>query len=168
MTTSIGSITSGTSGRMRAPDFTGPASHGAQVKLADYRGRYLVLFFFPASFTFGCTRETARFRDLAAKLSELGADVVGVSPDSVQTQCEFASHYQVPFPIVADTDRRIATAFGALFRFVSRVKRTTFIIDPEGCIAARIHHELRFERHADDAVAYLSKVRQRAQQGSSH
>lgn len=151
-----------TTPRTKAPAFSAPASHGQSVSLADYRGRYLVLFFYPASFTYGCTRETARFRDVAAQLAELGADVVGVSPDALDTQCEFASHYQTRFPILTDPERRIASAYGALFPIVSRVKRVTFIIDPAGEIVERFHHELQFERHADDAIAFLKTVRGRA------
>jgi peroxiredoxin Q/BCP len=147
---------------MKAPAFSGPASHGKTLRLDDYRGRYLVLFFYPASFTFGCTRETVRFRDATTELAELGADIVGVSPDPIDTQCQFASHYQTRFPIVSDPDKRIAAAYGALFPLVNHVKRITFIIDPEGDIVERFHHELRFERHADDAIAFLKTVRRRA------
>lgn len=142
-----------------APAFSGQASDGRTVSLDEYRGRHLVLYFYPASFTYGCTRETVRFRDAAAELAELGAAVLGVSPDPIDTQCQFASHYQTTFPIVADPERRIATAYAAVFPKLQRVQRTTFVIDPEGFIVARFHHELRFEKHADDAVAFMKKVR---------
>ena len=144
-----------------APAFSAPASTGKTLSLSDFtsRGRYLVLYFYPASFSFGCTRETVCFRDAQAELDALGADLVGVSPDAIATQLEFASHYQLRFPILADPDRTIARAYGVLFPIVSRVQRTTFVIDPAGLIAARFHHELRFERHVDDALAFLKKVR---------
>ena len=147
--------------RTRAPAFSAAASTGKTLGLSDFtgKGRYLVLYFYPAAFTFGCTRETVCFRDAQAQLDALGADLVGISPDPVATQLEFASHYQLRFPLLADPDRTIARAYGALFPIVSRVQRTTFVIDPEGLIAARIHHELRFERHVEDAVTFLKKVR---------
>jgi len=148
--------------RVKAPAFSGPASDGTTLSLDDFRGRHLVLFFYPASFTYGCTRETVRFRDSASELATLGAAIVGVSPDPVETQCQFASHYQTPFPIVADPDFRIARAYKALFPVVHRVQRATFVIDPEGFVVARFHHELRFERHADDALAFMRSVRGRA------
>ena len=145
--------------RTKAPAFMGFASDGRTVSLDDYRGRHLVLYFYPASFTYGCTRETVRFRDVAAELGTLGASIVGVSPDPIDTQCQFASHYQTTFPIIADPDRRIATAYDSVFPMVQRVQRTTFVIDPEGLIVARFHHELRFEKHADEALAFMKKVR---------
>jgi thioredoxin-dependent peroxiredoxin len=148
--------------RVPAPAFSGPASDGTTLNLGDFRGRHLVLFFYPASFTYGCTRETVRFRDAASELAALGAAIVGVSPDPIETQCQFASHYQTPFPILADPDYRIARDYKALFPVVHRVQRATFIIDPEGYVVARFHHELRFERHADDALAFMRSMRGRA------
>jgi peroxiredoxin Q/BCP len=148
--------------RVKAPSFSAPASNGQTLSLEHYRGRHVVLYFYPASFTYGCTRETVRFRDAAAELSALGADVLGVSPDALEVQCQFATHYQTAFPILSDPERRIAAAFRALFPVVSRVKRLTFVVDPEGFIVARFHHELRVEKHVDDAIAYLKTVRGRA------
>jgi peroxiredoxin Q/BCP len=144
--------------RIQAPDFSAQASTGGAVSLSDFRGRYLVLYFYPASFTFGCTRETVRFRDARAELAALGADIVGVSPDPLETQCKFADHYQTMFPIISDADRTIAKAYRTLFPLVDWVQRTTFVIDPDGIIVARFHHELMFEKHVDDAIAFLKSV----------
>lgn len=148
--------------RVKAPAFTAPASDGRNVSLSDFRGQHLVLYFYPASFTYGCTRETVRFRDAAAELAELGAAVAGISPDPIETQCQFASHYQTSFPILADPELRIARDYKALFPIGQRVQRTTVIVDPEGFLVARFHHELRFEKHVDDALAFMKKVRDRA------
>jgi len=147
--------------RTQAPAFSAPASNGNTVSLDDYRGRHLVLYFYPASFTYGCTRETVRFRDATRELAELGAGLVGVSPDPLAVQCQFAAHYQLDFPVLVDSDLRIARAFDAVFPFIARVKRATLIIDPEGYVVARFHHELRFEKHVDDALAYLRSRRGR-------
>jgi peroxiredoxin Q/BCP len=129
------------------------------VRLEDYHGRHLVLYFYPASFTYGCTRETIRFRDATAELQELGADIAGVSPDALDVQCRFADHYQATFPLLADPDGAIAREYGVMFPVLPRVRRVTFIIDPGGYVAARFDHELRFEKHVEDAIDYLKSVR---------
>jgi peroxiredoxin Q/BCP len=148
-----------TAPRRKAPSFSAPSSIGTNVSLEDYRGRYLVLYFYPGSFTYGCTRETVRFRDATQELRALNAEIVGVSPDELETQCRFAEHYQAQFPILPDVDSSIAREYGVMFPILPRVKRVTFVIDPEGYIVARFHHELQFERHVDDALAYLRTVR---------
>jgi peroxiredoxin Q/BCP len=147
-----------TAPKRKAPSFSAPSSTGKSVSLEDYRGRYLVLYFYPGSFTYGCTRETVRFRDATEELRALNADIVGVSPDELETQCRFADHYQAQFPILADLDSSIAREYGVMFPILPRVKRVTFVIDPEGYIVARFHHELQFERHVDDVLAYLRSV----------
>lgn len=147
-----------TTRRTKAPAFSAPANTGKTVQLEDYRGRHLVLYFYPASFTYGCTRETVRFRDATAELAALGADIVGVSPDALDVQCKFASHYVTTFPMLADTDRTIARAYEALYPLISHVKRVTFVIDPESYIVARFHHELMFEKHVDDALEFMRSV----------
>jgi len=144
--------------RKKAASFSAPSSNGKTVSLEDYRGRYLVLYFYPASFTYGCTRETVRFRDATEELKTLNAEIVGVSPDPLETQCKFAEHYQAKFPLVADPESNIAREYGVVFPILPRVKRVTFVIDPEGFIAARFHHELQFERHVDDVLTYLRSV----------
>lgn len=142
--------------RKPAPAFEADASpSGVRIRLADYRGKYVVLYFYPGSFTLVCTKETVAFRDAAAELRELGAEVVGISPDPVETQCKFAEHYQTSFPIVSDPGGAIARDYGVMFSVFPRVKRVTFIIDPEGYIAARFHHEVLWYKHIDDALDFL-------------
>jgi peroxiredoxin Q/BCP len=144
--------------RKPAPSFSAPASTGNTVSLSDYRGRYLVLYFYPASFTYGCTRETVRFRDTHAEFEALGAGIVGVSPDALDVQCRFAEHYQARFPIVSDPNGEMAREYGVMFPILPRVQRVTFVIDPEGMVVARFHHELRFEKHADEALEFLKQL----------
>jgi thioredoxin-dependent peroxiredoxin len=141
--------------RKKAPEFEAEASPGGRIKLADYRGKYLILYFYPASFTLFCTRETIRFRDAASELRALGAEVMGVSPDPLDTQCKFAEHYQTNFPIVSDPDSQIARDYGVVFPVLPRIKRVTFILDPDGYIAARFHHEVLWYKHIDDALDFL-------------
>jgi thioredoxin-dependent peroxiredoxin len=147
--------------RKKAPEFEADASPGGRVKLSDYRGKYLVLYFYPGSFTFVCTRETIRFRDAASELRALGAEVLGVSPDPLDTQCKFAEHYQTSFPILADPDSVIAREYGVVFSVLPRIKRVTFIIDPEGCIAARFHYEVLWYKHIDDSLDFLRAEKQK-------
>jgi peroxiredoxin Q/BCP len=147
--------------RRSAPLFTADASPGGRVSLAEYRGKYVVLYFYPKSFTLFCTRETMAFRDAAGELRGLGAEVIGVSPDPLETQCRFAEHYQTSFPIVSDPDSAIARDYGVVFAVLPRIKRVTFIIDAEGRIAARFQHELLWHRHIDDALAFLRAEQQK-------
>lgn len=141
----------------KAPDFTAEASPGGRVSLSDYRGKFVVLYFYPGSFTLLCTRETIKFRDAASELRALGAEVVGISPDPLETQCKFAEHYQTSFPIVSDPDHRIARDYGVVFPLLPRVKRVTFIVDRQGYIAARFHHEVLWHKHIDDALEFLRR-----------
>jgi len=153
-------------GRKKAPLFAADASPGGRVSLEDYRGKYLVLYFFPGAFTLLCTRETIGFRDAAAELRELGAEVLGVGPDPLDTQCKFAAHYQTSFPIASDPDNLIARDYDVVFPLLPRIKRVTFVIDPDGYIAARFHHELLWHKHVDDALGFLRAARTGAQRGS--
>jgi len=147
--------------RRKAPEFVAEASPGGRISLADYRGKYLVLYFYPKSFTLFCTKETLRFRDAASELRALGAEVVGISADPLETQCKFAEHYQTSFPIVSDPDGAIGRDYGVMFSVLPRTKRVTFIIDPEGNIAARFHYELLWYKHIDDALGFLRAEQQK-------
>jgi peroxiredoxin len=143
-----------------APDFQGQVE-GRNVRLADYRGRYLVIYFYPKAFTPGCTRETLRFRDNYQELRALGADVVGVSSDQPEVQCEFATHTQVQFPLIADRHDLISALYGAKRKLLPFDKRVTFIVDPEGRIAARFEHEFQVSKHLDDVLGFLRKQMRR-------
>jgi peroxiredoxin Q/BCP len=145
--------------RKPAPAFTAPSSLGRPVSLADYRGQSLVLYFYPQSFTLGCTRETIGFRDVAAELRVLGAEILGISRDPQDVQCKFAEHYQTGFAIASDETGEISSAYGVMFRILPRIKRVTFVIDPEGQIVARFHHELLVDQHIHDVVAFLKAQR---------
>jgi peroxiredoxin len=144
-----------------APDFAGKAD-GRVVRLSDYRGRYLVLYFFPKAFTPGCTKESIRFRDNYDEIRELGGDVVGVSTDDLATQCNFAQELRVKFPIIADDDASISRAYGVRRSLFPVVRRVTFVIDPRGRIAARFDHEFQISKHLDDVLHFLRQNSARA------
>lgn len=137
-----------------APAFTLKASTG-EVSLADYRGKYVVLYFYPRAFTPGCTIETKGFRDASVEIRELGGEVLGISDDPLETQCKFAEAQGATFPILSDVDGSVARAYGVRFPIVGRTKRVTFVIDPQGRIAASFHHELLFTKHIADVIAFL-------------
>jgi len=125
----------------KAPDFAAPDQSGAQRRLGDFLGRPLVLFFYPRASTSGCTIEAQGFRDAAAKFMRAGVALVGASPDSVSAQAKFASQEKLPFPLLADADKKVCEGYGVLGekslygRKYVGVVRTTFWIDANGRIA---------------------------------
>jgi thioredoxin-dependent peroxiredoxin len=141
----------------RAPDFEGVDCTGRTVRLQDYRGKRVVLFFFPKAFTIGCTREVRHFRDHQARIRELGAELVGVSVDSLETQCAFAKQEKVEFPLLGDSDRRLSGLFGVLWPLVRLDRRVTFVIGPLGVVEEVIQHEVRVSQHLDDVLAALER-----------
>jgi thioredoxin-dependent peroxiredoxin len=116
-----------------APDFDAPTSLGTSLKLSSLRGHPVVLYFYPQADTPGCTVESKGFRDIYADLQRAHVAVVGVSCDSVDEQCAFAEKYSLPFPLVADSSKAVATAFDVL-RPSGRARRVTFFIGADGKI----------------------------------
>jgi thioredoxin-dependent peroxiredoxin len=139
----------------RVGDLSGVDETGATLRLADLLAKGpLVVFFYPAAMTYGCTRESCHFRDLAEEFAGLGAGIVGVSADDVAKQAEFSAKHSLGFPLLADTDRSIAEAFGVR-RKRGPNKRATFVLAPDGTVLARIDSELSMSRHADTALETL-------------
>jgi peroxiredoxin Q/BCP len=139
----------------RAPDFAALDCQGRQVRLSDYRGRRVILFFFPKAFTPGCTIENRAFRDNYGLIQSLGAELIGVSVDTVQRQCEFAEKENLRFPLLGDPSKEIGRAYGVLWPILEIDRRATFIIDPDGQVEHVIRHELRVYRHLDDVLSWL-------------
>lgn len=144
-----------------APDFALPDQDGKARKLADWRGKWLVLYFYPKNDTPGCTTEACNFRDDWLLLQELGAEVVGISVDTSASHAAFAQKYKLPFPLLADAQGDVATRYGALsdwwiYKFA---KRQTFIVDPQGRIA-RIYRSVDSDKHSTEIVADLKQLRQ--------
>jgi peroxiredoxin Q/BCP len=144
-----------------APEFELPDQQGKLRKLADWRGKWLVLYFYPKNDTPGCTTEACNFRDDWLLLQELGAEVVGVSVDTSASHAAFAQKYKLPFPLLADAQGEVATRYGALSNWVvyKFAKRQTFIVDPQGRIA-RIYRAVDSDRHSAEIVADLKQLRQ--------
>src|SRR5512139_3727942 len=121
-----------------APDFTLPSDTGETLSLSDLRGRKVVLYAYPAAMTPGCTKQACDFRDSLASLQSAGYEVVGISPDKPEKLAKFRDRDAITFPLVADTDKAVLTAYRAygekqLYgKTVTGVIRSTFVIDPDG------------------------------------
>ncbi len=139
----------------RAPDFSATDCQGNPVSLAGFRGRRVVLFFFPRAFTLGCTIENRAFRDNHGLIRSMGAELIGVSVDSVQRQCEFAEKENIRFALIGDESKEIGRAYEVLWPVLDIDRRATFLIDQDGVIEKVIHHEVRVYRHLDDVLAWL-------------
>ena len=149
-----------------APQFEAQSSDGRTVRLSDFRGKAVVLYFFPKAFTPLCTMETRRFRDNHGDIAALGAEVIGVSSDEFDVQCEFGQRQQVNFPLLADPDRRIASAYGVLWPMFGRARRITFVIAEDGNIELVCWHEFQVSKHLDEVLLHLQR-RGRAAAGRS-
>lgn len=129
------------SGGDAAPDFTLPDSEGREVSLEDFRGRKVVVYFYPAASTPGCTKEACDFRDNIASLQGAGYDVVGISPDPLPKLVKFAEKESLNFPLLSDADHTVAEAYGAWGEKKNYGKtyegliRSTFVVDPDGKLA---------------------------------
>jgi peroxiredoxin Q/BCP len=142
----------------RAPDFSARTSNG-EISLSALRGKNVVIYFFPKAFTPGCVIETRRFRDAYNDIRELGGEVLGISVDDHQTQCDFAARERVRFPMIGDMDHEISRRFGVIRPFLRLDKRVTFVIDKEGVVRGIFHHEFQIARHLDETLALLEDLR---------
>ncbi len=140
-----------------APDFELPDETGRNRTLAEFLATGpVVLFFYPAAMTKGCTAESCHFRDLAAEFAELGAHRVGISPDAVDKQAEFSAKHSFDYPLLSDADGAVATRFGVRRSFGPLLtKRQTFVIDTDRKVLEVVKSELRMSVHADRALAVL-------------
>jgi thioredoxin-dependent peroxiredoxin len=143
-----------------APDFALADQHGETVRLSDFRGKPVVLYFYPKADTPGCTTQACGVRDRRADYEQAGAVVLGVSPDPVSRVKKFDDKYGLDFPLLADENHAVAEAYGTWVekrnygRTYMGVARTTFVIDPEGKVAA-VLEKVKPARHDDDVLAAL-------------
>ena len=129
-----------------APDFTLPDADGKPVSLTDFRGRRVIVYFYPAAGTPGCTKEACDFRDNLAELNDAGVDVLGVSPDKPAKLAKFRDDEGLTFPLLSDVDKQVLTAWGAFGekqmygKTVTGVIRSTFLVDAEGKIEEALYN----------------------------
>jgi thioredoxin-dependent peroxiredoxin len=152
----------------KAPAFTLAADDGSKVKLADLKGSPVVLYFYPADDTPGCTREACAFRDRSAELKKLGAKVYGVSPDDVASHVKFRDKYSLNFPLLADPDHAVAEKFGAwreknmYGKKRMGIVRSTFLIGPDGLIK-KVWRSVKVDGHDEKVLEALKELKQNAQ-----
>lgn len=157
------SVTPSTGGN--APEFTLPSQDGTPVSLKDYRGKWIVLYFYPKDQTPGCSREAHNFQVDQPKFAERNAVVLGVSVDSVDSHKSFCAKEGLNFKLLADTDRKVSGAYGSLTNLgvVRFSARHTFLIDPTGKIA-KVYTSVDPARHSAEVLDELDQL-QRQKQG---
>jgi peroxiredoxin Q/BCP len=139
-----------------APDFSAPDQTGTTRTLAAERGHPVVLYFYPRDATPGCTREACAFRDAWSRYEAVGAQVFGVSSDDVESHRRFAEEHQLPFPLLADTESRIADAYGVPHP-AGFMQRVTFLIGADGTVA-RVFPSVDPGVHADDVLEAIAAL----------
>ena len=143
-----------------APDFELATDAGERVKLSDYRGQPVVLYFYPKDDTPGCTVEACGFRDAHTAFEERGAVILGVSPDDEASHVKFKQKYSLPFPLLADPEHEVADQYGVWGekKYAGKtywgVNRTTFVIDADGNVA-RVMKNVKPDGHPDQVLAAL-------------
>jgi len=147
-----------------APDVALPDEEGTVHRLADQRGRWTILYFYPEDDTPGCTKEACQFRDLDEEIRDTGGDVWGVSPDGASSHQGFREKFNLPFTLLSDPDHGLAEAYGAwqLKSLYGReywgIQRSTFLIDPDGQIA-RAWPKVKADGHAAEVLTALAEAR---------
>jgi peroxiredoxin Q/BCP len=150
----------------QAPDFALPDQNGKIHSLADYKGKWVVLYFYPKDDTPGCTTEACSFRDERAVIAEHGAEVIGISKDSIDSHKKFTEKYGLNFTLLSDSDHKIMEAYGSwgLKKFMGReyegVHRQTFIIDPNGIIV-REYPKVTPKDHALQIIRDLDALKKK-------
>ena len=138
----------------RAPNFSTPDQNGVIHTLAAYKGKWVLLYFYPKDFTTGCTTEACKFRDNFDKLKDKVV-VVGVSNDSIDSHKKYTEHYSLPFTLLADTDKHMTGAYGTDGILFTR--RTSFLINPDGIIE-KIYEKVNPQIHAEQILIDLAAM----------
>lgn len=142
-----------------APDFTLTSQAGTSISLKDFRGQWLVLYFYPKDFTSGCTREAHNFQRDLAQYEKRNAAIVGVSVDSADSHKQFCTKEGLNFKLLADTDKKVSEAYGSLTNLavVKFSARHTFLIDPDGRIV-RVYTDVNPAKHSGEVLAALDAL----------
>lgn len=143
----------------KAPDFSLLDNNNIIHNLADYKGQWLVLFFYPKDNTPGCTIEACRFSNDYADILAINAKVLGINTDSSNSHTDFINKQQLPFPLLSDSTASISKSYQSLFKLgpIKFCKRHTFIIAPEGNIA-KIYREVKPSSHSQQVIADLTAL----------
>ncbi len=143
-----------------APDFTLPDQQGVPRRLSDYRGKWVVLYFYPKDETPGCTKEACAFRDDWQALTALNAQVIGISLDDSQSHAAFANKHRLPFMLLADASGEVVERYGAMMNLVvmKLAKRHTYVIAPDGKIA-QVYRNVDPGGHSREIIQFLKQVK---------
>ena len=153
--TSIGEINAG----QTAPNFNLQDQNGEWHTLDNYKGKWVVLFFYPKDQTPGCTTEACNFRDNIFEFDKLNAQILGVSLDDVESHQAFSEKYSLPYPILADVNKECATEYGVLGKFMMMTiaKRQSFLINPEGSIVKH-YKKVNPDTHTNEVIVDLKRL----------
>jgi len=147
-----------------APDFSLQDESGKTVRLSDFRGRTILLYFYPKDDTPGCTKEACNFRDDYSAYEDAGVIILGISPDTTKSHAKFKTKYNLPFPLLADPEHQIAIAYGVWGRkkFMGKeydgILRTTFLIGPDSAII-KVYENVKPAEHSVEVLAELENLR---------
>jgi thioredoxin-dependent peroxiredoxin len=145
-----------------APEFSLPDANGHPVNLSDFRGKRVVLYFYPRDNTPGCTKEACGFRDAYSEYQAQDTVVLGISTDDAKSHTKFVQKFDLPFPLLSDADGQVATAYDSygLKKFMGKeymgISRNTFVIGPDGRIE-KIYLKVKPENHANDILSHLAE-----------
>ncbi len=148
----------------KAPDFSLPDENGTTVSLEQFRGKHVVLFFYPKAMTPGCTIEACGFRDAYRKLVNAGLTVLGISADKPSSQKKLKEKYDLPYTLLGDAEKTVANLFGVIKeknmygKKVKGIARTTFLIGPEGKIS-HIFENVKPQGHAEEVLAHVKAAK---------
>ncbi len=151
------------SANIPAPDFTLQDDTGTTRRLSDFRGKPVILYFYPKDDTPGCTTEACNFRDDYSAYTKAGVTILGVSPDNVASHVKFKKKYQIPFPLLADEQHKVCNEYGVwgpkkmMGREYDGVLRTTFLIDSKGRIA-QVFENVKPAEHSTEVLAALKQL----------
>ncbi len=145
-----------------APAFDLPDQGGKMHKIDDYRGKWLVLYFYPKDGTPVCTKEACAFRDGFAKIKSAGADIVGISLDDASSHVQFAAKNHIPFSLLSDASGKVSKEYGVLMNMVifRLAKRYTFLIDPEGRVV-KVYDQVQVYAHVNEVLDDLKRFSSR-------
>ncbi|NCU19056.1 thioredoxin-dependent thiol peroxidase [Pallidibacillus pasinlerensis] len=146
----------------KVQDFALPASNGETIKLSDYRGKHVVLYFYPKDMTPGCTTQACDFRDFSKEFEEVNAVILGISPDPISRHEKFIEKHGLPFLLLSDENHEVAEQFGVwklkknFGREYMGIERSTFIIDKDG-VLVKEWRKVRVQGHVEETLNYIKE-----------
>ncbi|RSL31611.1 thioredoxin-dependent thiol peroxidase [Salibacterium salarium] len=144
----------------QAPAFTLPASDGKKVSLSEFKGKNVVVYFYPKDMTPGCTTEACDFRDRTEEFKQSNTEIIGISPDPIEKHQQFIDKHDLPFILLADEDKEVAKAFGVWRLKADKenmgIVRSTFIIDNSG-VVVKEWRNVQVKNHVDETLAYINE-----------